>query len=283
MLLFLVTHKLVKTKLIFGKVRYKNMYTSFTLPITRSGKSQLVPPPPWIYAVEGIGVKVYFEPNKLRELVPPPLEIVEGEGFVYIAKVYNASANRWEMLYEDPEATKYMEANVALKVKYNGNIYTYYPFMYVDKDLPLIRGFILGHPKKFAFISMSEFHKLLEGYNGPAPGVKMGGYALRNGKEIVRIKITLKEKVSQASIHFGPNVQFRRFPAIQEGTDVYELIQFVSSDFKYGEIWKGDGELKLNESVNDELGLLEISKIEGGYYFSWSFKLLGIKVLTKIV
>jgi len=28
------------------------------------------------------------------------------------------------MLYEDPEETKYMEAAVALKVKYNGNIYT---------------------------------------------------------------------------------------------------------------------------------------------------------------
>jgi len=258
-------------------------YNTFTLPITRSGKSQVVPPPPWIYGIEMIGVKAYFDLGKLKDLVPPPLDIVDGEGFVYIAKIYTVSGNRWEMLYEDPEETKYMEAAVALKVKYNRNIYTYFPYMWVDKDLPLIRGWLLGYPKKLAFISMSEFHKLLEGYEGPAQGVKMGGYALRNGKEIVRMKITLKEKVPQPPIPFGPIVQFRRFPSVQEGTDVYELGQVISSDFKVDEIWKGHAELKLSDSINDELGLLEVSEIEGGYYFNWAFKQLGTKILTKII
>jgi len=237
--------KHVISKFIFGKIRHEHMvevgttYNTFTLPISRSGKSQVVPPPPWIYGIEMIGVKAYFEQSKLKDLVPPPLYIVDGEGFVYVAKIYTVSGNRWEMLYEDPEETKYMEAAVALKVKYNGNIYTYFPYMWVDKDLPLIRGWLLGYPKKLAFISMSEFHKLLEGYNGPSTGIKMGGYALRNGKEIVRMKITLKEKVPQPPIPFGPIVQFRRFPSVKEGTDVYELGQVISSDFKVDEIWKG--------------------------------------------
>ena len=54
-------------------------YNTFTLPITRSGKSQVVPPPPWIYGIEMIGVKAYFEQSKLKDLVPPPLDIVDGE------------------------------------------------------------------------------------------------------------------------------------------------------------------------------------------------------------
>nr|WP_252972992.1 hypothetical protein [Saccharolobus solfataricus] len=45
--------------------------------------------------------------------MPPPLEIVDGEGCVYIAKIFTVSGNRWEMLYEDPEETKYMEAAIA--------------------------------------------------------------------------------------------------------------------------------------------------------------------------
>ena len=130
---------------------------------------------------------------------------------------------------------------------------------------------------------MSEFHKLLEGYEGPAPGVKMGGYVLRNGKEIIRIKITLKEKVSQPPVPYGPTVQFRRFPAVQEGTDVYELGQFITVDIKFDEIWKGDAELKLSGSANEELDLLEISKVEGGYYFNWAFKHLGMKILAKLI
>ncbi|WP_016729673.1 acetoacetate decarboxylase family protein [Saccharolobus islandicus] len=257
-------------------------YSTFSLLTTKSVKSQIVPPPPWIYAIEMIGVKVYFDPGKVLDLIPPPLEIVDGEGFVYVAKIFTVSGNRWEMLYEDPEETKYMEAAVALKVKYNANIYTYFPFMWVDKDLPLIRGWLLGYPKKLAYISMSEFHKLLDGYSGPSSGVKMGGYALRNGKEIIRMKITLREKVSQSPIPFGPILQFRRFPAVQDGTDVYELGQAISSDFRVGEVWQGEGEVILNGSINEALEVLKINKIEGGYYFNWSFKQLGTKILAKI-
>ena len=255
---------------------------AFTLPITRSGLSQIVPPPPWVYAIEMIGVKAHFNQSKLKDLVPQPLETFDGEGFVYIAKIYTVSGNRWEMLYEDPEETKYMETVVALKARYKNSIYTYFPYMWVDKDLPLVRGLLLGYPKKLAIISMSEFHKLLENYSGPSSGIKMGGYALRNGKEIIRIKITLREKTDSPPIPFGPIIQFRRFPSVIEGTDVYELGQVVSSDFKVGEIWKGEGELKLNDSVNDELGLLEVDKIDGGYYFTWAFKQLGIKILEKL-
>jgi acetoacetate decarboxylase len=183
------------------------------------------------------------------------------------------------MLYEDPEETKYMEAAVALKVKYNGNIYTYFPFMWVNKDLPLIRGWLLGYPKKLAYISKSEFHKLLDGYGAPFSGVKIGGYALRNGKEIIGIKITLREKVSQSPIPFDPIVEFRRFPAVQDGTDVYELGQVISSDFRVSEVWRGEGEVILNGSINKELEALKMNKIEGGYYFNWSFKQLGTKIL----
>ncbi|BFI76900.1 acetoacetate decarboxylase family protein [Sulfurisphaera ohwakuensis] len=145
-----------------------------------------------------------------------------------------------------------------------------------------MRGYLLGYPKKLAIISMSEFHKLLENYSGPSEGKRMGGYALRNGKEIVRIRIQLKERHNTPPIPFGPIVQFRRFPAVEGGTDVYELGQVISSDFKVGEIWRGEGELSLNASANDELDLLKINKIEGGYYFNWSFKQLGTKILAKL-
>ncbi|WP_286188814.1 acetoacetate decarboxylase family protein [Sulfolobus sp. S-194] len=260
----------------------RNVFNIFTLPITKSGQSQIVPPPPWIYAIEMIGVKAFFDLNRITDLIPPPLEPTDGEGFVYIAKIFTISDNRWEMLYEDPEETKYMEAAIALKVKYKDSIYTYFPFMWVDKDLPLIRGWLLGYPKKLAIIAMSEYHKLLDNYNGPAEGIKMGGYAVRNGREIIRMRITLKEKYSSPPIPFGPIVQFRRFPSVQEGTNVYELGQVISSDFRAGDIWRGDGELLLNNSINDELELFKINKIEAGYYFNWSFKQLGTKILAKL-
>ncbi|ARM74708.1 acetoacetate decarboxylase family protein [Acidianus manzaensis] len=258
----------------------KTAFKTFTLPISKSGKSQIVPPPPWIYAIEMIGVDILFNKDNLSELVPSPLE-AEGEGFIYIAKIFTIAGNRYELLYEDPEETKYMESAVFLKVKYKGNIYTYSPFMWVDKDMPLIRGWLLGYPKKLAIISMSEFHKLLEGYEGPKAGITVGGYALRNGKEIVRMKINLKEKVDKSPIPYGPIVQFRRFPSVQDGQDVYELGQIISSDFKLGEVWKGDAEISLGSSINDELNLLKAESIISGYYLNWAFKQHGFKVLER--
>jgi len=259
----------------------KLVYKTFTLPITKSGLSQLVPPPPWIYAVEMISVRAYFNNEKLKDLIPPPLERTDGEGFIYIAKIFTIAGNRYDLLYEDPEQTKYMELGVFLKVKYGNNIYSYSPFMWVDKDMPLLRGILLGYPKKLAMISMSEFHKLLEGYEGPKEGVIMGGYAVRGGKEIVRIKVRLKERSSDP-IFFGPIVQFRRFPSVIEGEDVYELGQIVSSDFMIGEEWKGDGEVIINKTATDEMDLLEVVKVIGGYYASWKFKQHGFKRLTKL-
>ncbi|MEM0374304.1 MAG: acetoacetate decarboxylase family protein [Sulfolobaceae archaeon] len=259
----------------------QELYKTFTLPITRTGKSQVVPPPPWIYAINMIGVEAVFDSDRLRNVIPPPLESQDGEGFVYIAKIFTIAGNNSEVLYEDPELSKYMEAAIFLKVRYRGNTYTYSPFMWVDKDLPLIRGWLLGYPKKLAIISISEFHTLLEGYEGPKQGIKMGGYALRNGREIVRLRVTLKEKVEKSPIPYGPIVQFRRYPMVIEGQDVYELGQIVSSDFKLGEVWKGEGELILNPSINEELDAFRIERIKAGYYLSWSFKQLGFKVLER--
>nr|WP_242059232.1 acetoacetate decarboxylase family protein [Sulfolobus islandicus] len=56
----------------------------------------------------------------------------------------------------------------------------------------------------------------------------------------------------------------------------------ISSSFRVSEVWRGEGEVILNGSINEELEVLKVNKIEGGYYFNWSFKQLGAKILSRI-
>ncbi|MEW9492268.1 MAG: acetoacetate decarboxylase family protein [Candidatus Aramenus sulfurataquae] len=40
-----------------------------------------------------------------------------------------------------------MEWAIVVKVKFNSSYYTYFPFMWVDKDFALYRGIILGYQR----------------------------------------------------------------------------------------------------------------------------------------
>jgi acetoacetate decarboxylase len=254
----------------------------FSLPFTRSGNSSIIPPPPWIYGIETIASHVIFDKNSLIEFIPEPLEIVDGEGWIYIANIISVSNEKWNLLYEDPELTQYMEGAIAIKVKYNNGIYTYFPFMWVDKDWPLFRGLLMGYPKKIAKVSMSKFNPILENYSGPKENVKVGGYVSRNGDKLIKLIINLKEKVNKLPFPFGPIVQFRRFPAVVEGNDVFELVQVIASDSKVDNIWYGDCTVELRGGINDEVDKFKIEKILGGYYYNWYLKQLGTKVLHKL-
>jgi hypothetical protein len=60
----------------------------------------------------------------------------------------------------------------------------------------------------------------------------------------------------------------RIFPGISTGAaDAYaELIESGSSEFAAGPAWTGEAELRLFDSPTEELSLLSVDEIIGGYY-----------------
>ncbi|EZQ11386.1 acetoacetate decarboxylase [Candidatus Acidianus copahuensis] len=252
---------------------------SFSLPITRTGKSNIVPPPPWYYGVTYIGVHVKF--SSVNDIVPEMFD-PEGEGWIYIAEFISTSEHTWEYMYADPELTQYMEGAIGVKVNFRGKSYLYYPFMWVDKDWALVRGWIDGYPKKIAKISMTKLHPLLPKYNKPVRELTLGGYAVR-GSAIIKLQVSLTEKVDKTPIQsFGPLINIRRFPSRGDGEDdVYEIVSRVRDESVMGEIWRGDGKVELRGSINDEINL-ELDKVYGGYYFTQYFKVTTTTLLEKI-
>ncbi len=132
----------------------------WSTPLTKSGCSVLVPPGPWSYGLTGIGVYYNADPNDLRSVVPKPLDVsAEGEVFAYLVEIVSWSPKASEFNIETPDLVQYSEAGFFIKVKHNNTYYAYCPFMWVDKDLPLLRGLLVGWPKKLANIAITRLHR----------------------------------------------------------------------------------------------------------------------------
>jgi acetoacetate decarboxylase len=245
----------------------------FSLPVTREGLSQIVFPPPWYYGVTYISAHVKFNKESAESLLPSFLS-TDGEGWIYIAEFVSTSESNWDYMYLDPDLVQYMEGAIGLKVKYKDKGYLYYPFMWVDKDWALVRGWLDGFPKKLAKIVMTRLHPLLPKYNSLKRGLKMGGYVTRGGGVMFRLQLEVQEKTdSIPTKDFGPLLTIRRYSARGEGEgDVYEIVSRVRDESALGEIWKGSVKVELGGYVNDEVDKLRIEEVFAGYYFTQYFK-----------
>jgi hypothetical protein len=120
--------------------------SSFTAPFTASGRSAIVPPPPWHYAGWLLNVAIGFDTNNSSALVPPELGRLTGNGCIHFAD-WQATTDGSELL--DPVYAQYRETIVITEIeRANGDLFNFCPFIWVDQDISLIRGLLQGWPKK---------------------------------------------------------------------------------------------------------------------------------------
>jgi acetoacetate decarboxylase len=256
--------------------------TLYTHPFSKSGNSQIVPPPPYYYGVEYLAAHVFFNKEKLKEILPSFLD-TDGEGWIYVADFVTISNDKWNLMYEDPSFTQYKEAAIGLKIYFEGKNYLYFPFMWVDKDWALVRGWVNGYPKKIGTVYLTKLSKLLPDYNSRRENLILGGYLLRDSK-LIDLKVTLRRKVTEIPLSkFGKTLTIRYFPKTGENEqEVSELVTVEKVDSKIDDIWEGDAEVQIKGGINDELQYFEIEKVMAGYSYDYYFKTVGTK-LVKVI
>lgn len=121
-------------------------HQSFTAPFTQTGRSSLVPPPPWHYAGWLANVAFDFDAPSAAVLVPPAAGRAVGRGCVHFAD-WQACTDGHELL--DPVLSQYRETIVVLELeRSDGSRCMYCPAIWVDQDISLMRGLLQGWPKK---------------------------------------------------------------------------------------------------------------------------------------
>ncbi len=238
-------------------------------PLTASGKSALVPPGSWIYAFDAVGVHGLGDGELLAQVVPKPLEVDDGQIFFYVADIVSYSEGAPWASVELPEHVQYLEVAVFVEVRHEGKTYTFCPFMWVDKDLPFLRGLPAGFPKKLAHIGVARLHPLIPALDRPRAGLVLGGRACRAGCSLFKIRVELERPAERVPLdEFGSFALPRYFPKVAPGLGGVGEIAELIPEVTYGEKWLGRGELEVGGGPNDELELLKPTEVYGGYYFS---------------
>ena len=125
-------------------------FASFTAPFTASGRSAIVPPPPWHYAGWLINVAMRFGAENGSALLPEELGRVTGNGCIHFAD-WQATTDGSELV--DPIYAQYRETIVIVEIERpDGGVFNFCPFIWVDQDISLVRGLLQGWPKKLAHL-----------------------------------------------------------------------------------------------------------------------------------
>ena len=126
----------------------------YTLPLTPKGRSSLVEPPPWHYGGEVMQLLFRTDGERAKELIPPPLEIgpEPGKGIVWFVEWISVSESNPDLAFINPERAVYQECLVMLQCSFQGEPGYIVPYIWVDNDFSLMRGFVQGFPKKLCRI-----------------------------------------------------------------------------------------------------------------------------------
>ena len=141
----------------------------FSVPLSPEGRTSLTPAPPWHYAGDLLVVDFDAEPAAVAAVLPPRLDPdprAPGGCVAFFVAWQYASEGGEEFV--DPARSQYNEFILLVNALYNGRPVHTCPYIYVDSDVAMARGWIQGWPKKFGQVRVyrSDFKPLKHTLSG---------------------------------------------------------------------------------------------------------------------
>ena len=258
----------------------------FLYPRTATGKSSLIPPPPWFYSGDLLTVEYRTDPARIAQLLPEPLSLAqEDPGAVALiwADWQSCSSSRAELL--DPVRSQYKEAFVVVRCSFQGRTFSRCVYIWVDKDFAIGRGLHQGYPKKIGSMWQTRPHPFAHGAPQIAAGGTFGATLAAGDRRLADVVLTLREEcATNGFVNGHPMAHHRVLPGIGvDAPDAYaELISSGAEEVVAGPAWRGDVDLALYESPTEELAALEVDEIIGGYYRQVGVKWNGGATLAQL-
>jgi len=254
----------------------------YTLPMSATGRSALVPAPPWYFSGEVLLVEYLADPDAVATFLPDGLEPPAQPGLA--AAIFgdwqSCTVGGEELL--DPVRSQYREFYVALACTWRGEPVARCPFCWVDKDFSLVRGLIQGYPKKLGSIAVTRAFDLGRATPAVAPGARFAGTLAAGDRRLVEACVTLQEPADAPGLMVAPLIHTRRFPAWDDETPpVEELVAGGSTEQRVENVWSGSATLEFFDSPTDELALLHPIEVLGGYRLSFAETIIHGRVLER--
>ncbi len=244
--------------------------SGFFGPRTATGRASLLPAPPWYYSGDLLTVEYRTDPERVADLVPPPLAPAPDDpGAVALiwADWQSCAADGSQLL--DPVLGQYKEAFVVVRCSYRGEVFSRCVYIWVDRDFAIARGLHQGYPKKLGSIHMTRPHPF-----GPAPrlapGARFGASLAAADRRLAEVHLTLTgESPTNGFVNAHPMAHHRFVRAIDDPARLRldEVVVTGAAQFEGGPAYAADVDhFALFDAPTEELAALAPETIIGGYY-----------------
>jgi Acetoacetate decarboxylase (ADC) len=265
------------------------MLTGFTAPLSPSGKSALASPPPWHYSSDCTAIEYWTHPEQIAALLPPgltPDEKSAGRAFFWFLDWQFTGSND-ELT--DPARYQYREAFVLVEARFEGTPVNYCPYIFVDNDAAIARGWMQGYPKKLGSIFQTR------SFSAPSPaaaplarGSRFGASVAVHGARLATARVQLEESVPDPSTVFNRPTTMRRYFAQLAGgrqsrPAVDELTLSLTDNLVLVDVWAGQAELRIPEVAGEELHLIAPLRVGRGYRLGMAYSVTDLRILKNYV
>ena len=261
------------------------MLNGFAVPLTPQGQSTLVPPPPWHYSSECIAIEYWADPRAVAAILPPGLSVDEasnGRAFFWFLDWQFTAAND-ELT--DPARYQYREAFILVEARYGSMAVNYCPYIFVDNDAALARGWIQGFPKKLGSIFQTRSFAASSPAAAPlAPGSRFGASVAAHGERIATASLQLEEPVADPTTVFNRPTTIRRyFPqlaaASQHEPPVDELTLSLVDNLVFADVWSGTADLRIPAVEGEDVHKLKPRRLGRGYRLGMAYSVTDLRIL----
>lgn len=261
------------------------MLNGFAVPLTPQGQSTLVPPPPWHYSSECIAIEYWADPLAVAAILPPGLSAdpaAGGRSFFWFLDWQFTAANDE---ITDPARYQYREAFVLVEARYGSIAVNYCPYIFVDNDAALARGWIQGFPKKLGSIFQTRSFAASSPAAAPlAKGSRFGASVAAHGERIATARIQLEEAVADPTTIFNRPTTIRRyFPQLaiagRNQAPVDELTLSLVDNLVFADVWAGTAELSIPTVAGEDLHALRPLRVGRGYRLGMAYSVSDLRIL----
>jgi Acetoacetate decarboxylase (ADC) len=264
------------------------MLIGFNYPLTAKGKSTLNPLPPWYYSSDFLYIEFWANPSAVAALLPEGLDPDRSANGRCGAFFYDWQFSGENEEYLDPARYQYREFFILMDALFEGSPVSYNPFIFVDNDAALARGWSQGYPKRLAQVFQTRYHAAT-GKAGPAlaSGSKFAGTVTSGGQRLAEGLVTLKEPLKDpAVLGLRPVVCLLHTPRLAAGKQdkpaVHEIVENVPHNVNIEQGWIGEGSLTLPVCRGEEISDLAPVRCGKGLRASMSYIVDDLKTLKDL-
>ncbi|MGA7782112.1 MAG: acetoacetate decarboxylase family protein [Paraburkholderia sp.] len=260
------------------------MSKAFSVPVTPQGKSALATLPPWHYSSDCLAVEYGVDQNAIAALLPPGLTVDEksaGRAFFWFLDWQFTGSND-ELT--DPARYQYREAFVLVEAVFDGVPVNYCPYIFVDNDAAIARGWAQGFPKKLGSVYQTRSFSAPSLAAAPlAKGSRFGASVTAHGKGW-RPPVSSWSKPSPILRPFSTGrrpcavTSHSSRPAAgtnHRSTNSPCRSRTVSRSW----MWGGSAELKLPVVDGEDMHLIAPLRVGQGYRLGMAYSVTDLRIL----